>query len=112
MRGATTDPGEPYLLCSRRLAELCRKAPCPDAAHCGTTWLLQLPSLSSAEERDGFRRELTGLGGTDAARIGELLDRYTEQRPLLLLTEDLHWSDRATTQPIDHDRWPRAVAPA
>ena len=34
--------------------------------------------------------------------MGELLDRYTEQRPLLLVTEDLHWSDRATLQLIDY----------
>ena len=34
--------------------------------------------------------------------MGELLDRYTERRPLLLVTEDLHWSDRATIQLIDY----------
>ena len=33
---------------------------------------------------------------------GELLDRYTESRPLLLVTEDLHWSDRATVQLINY----------
>ena len=36
--------------------------------------------------------------------MGELLDRYTEQRPLLLVTEDLHCSDRATIQHIDQSR--------
>jgi predicted ATPase len=34
--------------------------------------------------------------------LGELLDRCTEQRPLLLVTEDLHWSDPATVQLIDY----------
>src|SRR4029450_11479554 len=34
--------------------------------------------------------------------MAELLARDTEQRPLLLVTEDLHWSDRATIQLIDH----------
>ena len=67
------------------------------------TWLLQLPWLSTAEERDALRRELAGVGPDRMLReMGELLDRYTEQRPLLLVTEDLHWSDRATIQLIDH----------
>jgi hypothetical protein len=34
--------------------------------------------------------------------FGELLERYTEERPLLLVTEDLQWSDAATLQLMDH----------
>ena len=34
--------------------------------------------------------------------MGELLERYTENRPLLLVTEDLHWSDQATVQLMDY----------
>ena len=34
--------------------------------------------------------------------MGELLDRSGERPPLLLVTEDLHWSDRATIQLIDY----------
>jgi len=34
--------------------------------------------------------------------MGELLDRYTHDRPLLLITEDLHWSDQATIHLIDY----------
>ena len=34
--------------------------------------------------------------------MGELLDRSGDRRPLLLVTEDLHWSDRATIQLIDY----------
>ena len=37
-----------------------------------------------------------------AARNGRALDRYTENRPLLLVTEDLHWSDSATVQLMDY----------
>ncbi len=67
------------------------------------TWLLQLPWLSTGDERDALRRELAGMGAERMLReLGELLDRYTEQRPLLLVTEDLHWSDRATIQLIDY----------
>ena len=34
--------------------------------------------------------------------MGEFLDRYSEGRRLLLVTEDLHWGDRATIQLIDY----------
>jgi DNA-binding winged helix-turn-helix (wHTH) protein/tetratricopeptide (TPR) repeat protein len=97
--------GEPYLPVLEAIAELCRSDPALPALlrTVAPTWLLQLPWLSSAEERDALRRELAGVGPDRMLReMGELLDRYTEQRPLLLVTEDLHWSDRATIQLIDH----------
>jgi predicted ATPase len=34
--------------------------------------------------------------------FGELLDRYTQDQRLLLVTEDLHWSDQATVTLINH----------
>ena len=97
--------GEPYLPVLEALAELCRTDSALPALMrtVAPTWLLQLPWLSTAEERDALRRELTGVGPDRMLReMGELLDRYTENRPLLLVTEDLHWSDRATIQLIDH----------
>ncbi|MGZ5272256.1 MAG: AAA family ATPase [Ramlibacter sp.] len=97
--------GEPYLPVLEALAELCRKdADLPSLLRTvGPTWLLQLPWLGTAEDRDGLRQELAGVGPDRMLReMGELLDRYTDQRPLLLVTEDLHWSDRATIQLIDH----------
>jgi DNA-binding winged helix-turn-helix (wHTH) protein len=97
--------GEPYLPVLEALAELCRidtAAPALLRA-VAPSWLLQLPWLSSAPERDALLRE---LGDTRLDRmlreIGEVFDRYTEHRPLLLVTEDLHWSDRATIQLIDY----------
>jgi DNA-binding winged helix-turn-helix (wHTH) protein/tetratricopeptide (TPR) repeat protein len=97
--------GEPYLPVLEALAELCRKDPDLPALlrTVGPTWLLQLPWLGTVEERDALRRELAGVGPDRMLReMSELLDRYTDQRPLLLVTEDLHWSDRGTIQLIDH----------
>ena len=97
--------GEPYLPVLEALAELCRRdSAVPDLLRAvAPAWLLQLPWLSSAEEREAVRRELAGVRPDRMLReMGELLDRYTERRPLLLVTEDLHWSDRATVQLMDY----------
>ena len=97
--------GEPYLPALEALSDLSRRDPSFGALFraVAPTWLLQLPWLSSAEERDALRRELSGSGQARMLReFGELLERYTQNRPLLLVTEDLHWSDHATVQLIDH----------
>src|SRR6185295_6157432 len=96
--------GEPYLPVLEAVAALCRGDRTLPALlrSVAPTWLLQLPWLSTAEERDALRRELAGVSPDRMLReMGELLDRLTERRPLLLITEDLHWSDRATIQLID-----------
>ena len=74
--------GEPYLPVLEALAELCRRDSAVPALlrAVAPTWLLQLPWLSTAEERDALRRELAGVGPERMLReMGELLDRYTEQ---------------------------------
>ena len=97
--------GEPYLPVLEALADLCRRDNTLPALlrAVAPTWLLQLPWLSTIEERDALRRELAGVGPERMLReMGELLDRYTAERPLLLVTEDLHWSDRSTLHLIDY----------
>jgi DNA-binding winged helix-turn-helix (wHTH) protein/type II secretory pathway predicted ATPase ExeA len=97
--------GEPYLPLLEALGRLCHD----DAAQVARlravapTWLLQMPWLCPEAEREALRREVAGSGQDRMLReLGELLERCTADRPLLLVTEDLHWSDVATLQALDH----------
>jgi tetratricopeptide (TPR) repeat protein len=98
--------GEPYLPVLEALGALCRSEPALPALlrTVAPTWLLQLPwLLPDAAEREALRQELAGVSQPRMLReLGELLDRCTQQRTLLLVTEDLHWSDQATLQLMDH----------
>lgn len=98
-------PGEPYLPVLEALAELCRRD--PDAADLlrtvAPTWLLQLPWLSTVQQREALLHELVGAHAQRMLReMGEFMERYTERQPLLLITEDLHWGDPSTIQLIDY----------
>jgi DNA-binding winged helix-turn-helix (wHTH) protein/tetratricopeptide (TPR) repeat protein/ABC-type cobalamin/Fe3+-siderophores transport system ATPase subunit len=97
--------GEPYLPVLDALGALCRQDPAlpPMVRAIAPTWLLQLPWLSSEADRAAMQHELAGASQDRMLReMGELLDQYTARRPLLLVTEDLHWSDHATVRLIDH----------
>jgi DNA-binding winged helix-turn-helix (wHTH) protein/tetratricopeptide (TPR) repeat protein len=105
--------GEPYLPVLEALSALCRSR--PEAADLmrsfAPTWLVQLPWLMSDAERATLYRDLSGANQDRKVReIAELMGRFTEQHPILLLTEDLHWSDTATLRLLDH--FARRTSPA
>jgi predicted ATPase/DNA-binding winged helix-turn-helix (wHTH) protein len=61
------------------------------------SWLVHLPALLTPEDRE--RLEHTTSGVTPARMLRELaeaLEVLTAARPLVLVLEDLHWSDRVT----------------
>ncbi|MCW5635161.1 MAG: AAA family ATPase [Rubrivivax sp.] len=63
------------------------------------SWLVQMPWHLADDERRELLREVAG--GTQERMLremGELLDRGCERAPLVLVLEDLHWSDHATVQ--------------
>lgn len=72
----------------RRLVELLyRYAP---------VWLAQLPSVLQPEERAALQREIFGANRERMVREGcELLETLSKV-PLILVLEDVHWSDHAT----------------
>lgn len=61
------------------------------------TWLVQMPSLVAAADRDRLQRET--LGSTKERMLREMaegLEALTAETPLVLVLEDLHWSDYST----------------
>ena len=60
-------------------------------------WLLQMSSLVSASERQALSRETAGASRERMLReIGNALEALTESLPLVLILEDLQWSDYST----------------
>ncbi len=65
------------------------------------TWLAQLPGLLGAQEHQDLQREV--VGATQERMLRELagaLEALSQEIPLVLVLEDLHWSDLATLDAI------------
>lgn len=66
-------------------------------------WLLQMPSLLSALDREALSREVSGATRERMLReMGETLEALAGDAPLLLILEDLHWSDYSTLDLISY----------
>ena len=66
-------------------------------------WLLQMPSLVVASEREALSREMTGATRERMLReMGETLEALAADAPLVLILEDLHWSDYSTLDLITY----------
>ena len=60
-------------------------------------WLTQLPGLVSEPERDQLQRQVQGATPARMLReCAEALAALTADQPLVLVLEDLHWSDLST----------------
>jgi DNA-binding winged helix-turn-helix (wHTH) protein/tetratricopeptide (TPR) repeat protein len=97
--------GEPYLPLLEALDALTRRSPERVASmrQVAPTWLVQLPWLVSESDRTALHAELAGAGQERMVReLWELLARFTRETPLVLVTEDLHWSDQGTLRLMDH----------
>jgi DNA-binding winged helix-turn-helix (wHTH) protein/predicted ATPase len=97
--------GEAYLPVLEAIGRLCRedrKVADVVRAH-APMWLLQMPSLLSASEREQLSRGVSGATRERMLReMGEALDVLTAQVPLVLILEDLHWSDYSTLDLISY----------
>ena len=74
-------------------------------------WLMQMPSLVSASERETLSRELAGATRERMLReSGGALEALTADQPLVLILEDLHWSDYSTLDLISYLARQRQIA--
>jgi DNA-binding winged helix-turn-helix (wHTH) protein/tetratricopeptide (TPR) repeat protein len=61
------------------------------------TWLLQMPELMRAEELEALRHTVTASTSERMQReVTRAIGAASADRPLVLVLEDLHWSDHAT----------------
>ena len=94
--------GEPFLPVLDALAELARgtdgDAWTSALRQCAPSWLARLPWLADvASEPVATAAETTGASPERMLReFGALLDARAVHQPLVLVVEDLHWSDHAT----------------
>jgi DNA-binding winged helix-turn-helix (wHTH) protein/predicted ATPase len=93
--------GEAYLPVLEALSRMCRE---PGGERLirllrrhAPTWLVQLPALLSAAEQEAVQRKVQGATRERMLReFTEAIEVLTAETPLVLLLEDLHWSDYAT----------------
>ena len=97
--------GEAYLPVLEAIGRLCREQEqVVDMlrAH-APMWLLQMPALVSASDRELLSREVFGATRERMLReMGEALEVLTADQPLVLILEDLHWSDYSTLDLISY----------
>ena len=96
---------EAYLPVLEAVTRLCREnRPIIDVLRShAPMWLLQMPSLLEGSDREALSREVSGATRERMLReIGETLEALTASAPLLLILEDLHWSDYSTLDLISY----------
>ncbi|ETW98004.1 MAG: transcriptional regulator [Candidatus Entotheonella factor] len=99
--------GEPYLPILEALSRLCRQA---DGKHLGSllrqyapTWAVSMPGVLDETEQEMLFTQ--AQGATRERRLRELVDAIEiscTQRPLVLVFEDLHWSDYSTLELLSY----------
>jgi class 3 adenylate cyclase/predicted ATPase len=95
--------GEAYLPVLEALGRLCREAGGERLVallrQYAPTWLVQLPGVVKEEELQALQLQVQGATQQRMLReIAEAIEVGTVRRPLMLVVEDLHWSDSATIE--------------
>jgi predicted ATPase/DNA-binding winged helix-turn-helix (wHTH) protein len=97
--------GEPYMPVLEALSRLSREQGGEEIIELlskfAPTWLAQMPELLTREERVRLQSEMQGVTQQRMLReMTQALETLTAETPLVLLLEDLHWSDFSTLELI------------
>jgi tetratricopeptide (TPR) repeat protein len=98
--------GEPYLPILEAFGRLCRQedgeALVPLLARQAPMWLAQMPWLLEDDELEPVQRRIIGASpGRMLREMLETLEAISQATPLVLVLEDLHWSDPSTVDLLD-----------
>ena len=97
--------GEPYMPVLEALSRLSREDGGEQVIEVlnrfAPTWLAQMPELLTREERVRLQSEMQGVTQQRMLReMTQALEALAAETPLVLLLEDLHWSDFSTLELI------------
>jgi predicted ATPase/DNA-binding winged helix-turn-helix (wHTH) protein len=107
--------GEPYLPFLEALGQLSR-GPCGQDVvavlrRYAPLWLVELPGLLPEMELERLQRQVEGATSARMLReLADALDMLSAETPLVLVLEDLQWSDRATVEALAYLAQRRAPA--
>jgi DNA-binding winged helix-turn-helix (wHTH) protein/predicted ATPase len=99
--------GEAYLPVLDGFSRLCRspggdQVPGLFRQH-APTWLAQMPSLVRLSERDSLQSQVAGATRERMLReMADAIETLSSASPLLLVLEDLHWSDYSTLDLVSY----------
>jgi DNA-binding winged helix-turn-helix (wHTH) protein len=106
---------EPYLPVLHLLGRLC--ADDSDGAvvealeRWAPSWLVQMPGLVEGAKAEALRRRLPNPNRDRMLReLGEVFEALAVERPLILVVEDLHWSDVSSVDALAYVA--QCIAPA
>jgi DNA-binding winged helix-turn-helix (wHTH) protein/tetratricopeptide (TPR) repeat protein len=99
--------GEAYLPVLDGFSRLCRSARATEVLNClrqhAPSWLAQMPSVIQPAERNALQSQTPGATRERMLReMAEAIEALAVDSPLLLVLEDLHWSDYSTLDLISY----------
>jgi DNA-binding winged helix-turn-helix (wHTH) protein/predicted ATPase len=95
--------GDAYLPILAALSRLCRASNgqrfIARLSQYAPTWMVQIPTLLTPPQLKTLQRKASGATRERMAReLAEALEALAAEQPLLLILEDLHWSDTSTLE--------------